>query len=182
VSSPLNFLFVTTDSQTRSGDRAPASRVADFRLQIGEWPLYKNTRNKKSLQPGHRVLIYLGGRSATAGVVIATATVQDIRAVRSPRDSREVAEFLTDYPSSIMRLTDVMRLPATVQLRRVVPQLECCPKNMQKWGIILHGGVRQLSDYDYDFIVKESKKLVARTASEGASQTIATKKQRATDM
>lgn len=163
VSSRLNFLFVTTDSQTRSGDFAPASQVAEFRLGTGEWPLYKNTRNQKSIQPGHRVLIYLGGRSASAGVVVATALVKEIRPVRSPRDSRESGQFFTDYPSSIMKLADVARLPAHVVLRRVVPRLECCPKNMQKWGIILHGGVRQLSDHDFDLIVKESKKIASRT-------------------
>lgn len=163
VSSRLNFLFVTTDSQTRSGDFARASQVAEFRLGIGEWPLYKNTRNQKSIQPGHRVLIYLGGRSASAGVVVATALVKEIRPVRSPRDSRESSEFFTDYPSSIMKLADVTRLPTHVVLRGVLPRLECCPKNMQKWGIILHGGVRQLSDHDFDLIVKESKRIASRT-------------------
>jgi hypothetical protein len=166
VSARLNFLFVTTDSQSRSGDVAFASRVADFRLQVGEWPLYKNTRNQKSIKAGHRVLIYLGGRSPTAGVVIASARVKEIRPIRSPREVRESAEFLTDFPSSLMKLEDVERLPARVELRKVVPRMDCCPKNMKKWGIILHGGVRQLSDRDFGLIVSEAKKLASRAMRE----------------
>jgi len=162
VSARLNFLFVTTDSQRRTGDFAPASQVADFRLEVGEWPLYKNTRNQKSIKAGHRVLIYLGGRSPAAGVVVASCRVKEVRPIRSPREARESTEFFTDFPSSLMKLEDVERLPARVELRKVVPRLDCCPKNMQKWGIILHGGVRQLTDHDFALIVGEAKKIASR--------------------
>lgn len=158
-----NFLFVTTDAETVDGAAAPAVSIVNFRLQAGAWPLYANTPHQKNLKKGDRILLYCGGRFPDRGRILAAAEVRSLESVRNPMGVEETRRFLTGMPSTMVFIDKIQRFEAPVAIRDVLTQLECCPKNLAKWGVILHAGVRQLSDRDFKTIV-----LASRKPSQGA--------------
>lgn len=152
-----NYLFVTTDSETVDGKAAPAISIIGFRLLAGQWPLYANTPHQKNLRKNDRILFYCGGRFPDRCQIVATAVVRGIEAVRNPHSVEETRRYLTGMPSTLVLLDKVSRFGKPVLIREVLPRLECCPTNLAKWGVILHSGVRQLSDTDFDTIANASR-------------------------
>lgn len=152
-----NYLFVTTDSETVDGKAAPAISIIGYRLLAGQWPLYANTPHQKNLRKGDRILLYCGGRFPDRCKIVASAFVRGIEAVRNPHSVEETRRYLTGMPSTLVHLDKVSRFDPPVLIRDVLPRLECCPRNLSKWGVILHAGVRQLSDTDFDIIAGGSR-------------------------
>ena len=153
-----NFLFVTTDSETVDGALASAASIIKFRLHSRLWPLYANTPHQKNLKKGDRILLYCGGSFPDRCKILASAEVQGVESIRNPLSVEETKRFLTGMPSTMVSLDKIVHFEAPVSLRNVLTQLECCPSNLTKWGVILHSGVRQLSDSDFKIILIASLK------------------------
>src|SRR5258708_31871808 len=49
-------------------------------------------------------------------------------------------EFLTPPGRRVLRPSRIVNLDPPVQFRLLLPRLEMCPRNLQTWGHILHGG------------------------------------------
>jgi hypothetical protein len=129
----------------RPPGRGAAVEVANGRLERGIWPLYEWTRNRDALVPGVRIAIYVGGRAQ----IIATAVVQEVVTPGRRGIQVDPPEFVTPPASRVLRLSRIVKLARPVQLRLLLPRLEMCPRNLQKWGSILSGGDCAVSKNDW---------------------------------
>jgi hypothetical protein len=158
-----NYILTTSDAEQLTGGVYSAHRVVRFRLTKLEWPLYERTRNRKLIKSGDRLLIYCGGARAGRGHIVASAVVDSIFDVRRGRRLSEESEFISGNPDYVLILKDVSEFSKPVYFRDILPKLDCCPKNMSKWGVILHGGVRRISNSDFDTIRHQSRMYVVKT-------------------
>src|SRR5258708_26910777 len=127
--------------------------VANGRLERGIWPLYERTRNRDALVPGARVAIYVGRKAQ----IIATAVVQEVITPGRRGIQVDAPEFLTPPASRVLRLSRIVRLDTPVQFRLLLPRLEMCPRNLQKWGSIVHGDDCAVSENDWRVLFGRSK-------------------------
>ena len=157
--SSNNYIFVSTDTESVEGAPVSAHELVSFRLKHNLWPLYEKTRNRLSMRPGDNLLFYCGGNMKNSKRIIASAKIEKINISRNMAGFQEGKEFFTQTPHQLVKLEDIAVWKNPVILREILPQLECCPKNMSKWGVILHGGVRRISDADYNTIQEFSHKI-----------------------
>jgi hypothetical protein len=81
-----NYILICTDWASEDGVVKAAIEVANARLAATRWPLYRNTRNRLSMETGDRVVIYAGGVRPGKKLFHATANVLGkVQASRSGR-------------------------------------------------------------------------------------------------
>lgn len=152
--TPYGFLLVTADPTLESGRKGSAWDLVRARLDARLWPMYKNTRSREAIQtPGARLAFYVGGVGEKAGSIVATAAVERVLPpARLPRvvDPRQ---FLTDIPSLVLALRDVMIIANPVRFRDVLPLLTVKKPERGSWGILLQGGARALNEADWRTLV-----------------------------
>ena len=147
-----NYILVATDTESVKGARVSSKEIAAFRIEENLWPLYAGTRNRKMMAPGDRLLIYCGGTRAGARSIIASATIDKVADVRRPNSVAELQKFLSNSPSLMIEMTNIVVFTNPVSVRPILEKLDCCPSNLSKWGVIFFGGVRRISDADFAII------------------------------
>ena len=151
-----NFILIATDNEELTGRFAPAFEIAEFRLGLRQWPMYEGTRNRRNVGVGDNVLVYCGGSKKLSQCLIGYAKVASIQPFKSRSHSDELDKYLTNTPSQVLFLNEPVIFSEPIQFRSILPNLECCPSNLQKWGVILHGGVKKISDNDFSYILGKS--------------------------
>lgn len=104
------------------------------------------------MRPGQRVAFYVGGRGPSGGTVVATAIVEGVDPARRAGPRVDPAKYLTDEPVIVLRLRDLVELETPVPFRDALPLLSFRPRNLDKWGIILHGGSRGMTEGDWEIL------------------------------
>ena len=150
-----NFLLVVTAAQRWDGGVVSGFDVAQRRLRDREWPLYKNTRNRSVVTSGDRLMFYVAGTGVNRMCVVATATVVKIEKILTPSSYHERKELCVPFADLLIRLDQVVILPSPVSFRARLSGLDCRPTNMGKWGAILQGGCRRLTDRDFTILSGE---------------------------
>lgn len=148
----MNFILVTVDPELSNGRPGVAFDLVQWRLSRHLWPLYKRTRNRTAIAAGARVAFYVGGSRRLAGNIIATANAQDLRR----QTDVDPPNVLSDPASIVLSLHEVRQLKVPIRFRDVLPDLSIAPKNMSKWGVVLHGGSRRLTDADWAKLFESS--------------------------
>ena len=74
------FIFITTDVEHIKGYNVPAYEVIMGRLKQKKWPIYKNTRNRRSFESGDICLAYVAGRNIFSNQIIAEFSIENIHA------------------------------------------------------------------------------------------------------
>jgi len=97
--------------------------------------------------------IYVGGQAQ----IIATAVVQEVMTPGRRGIQVDPPESLTPPASRVLRLSRIVKLDPPVQFRLVLPRLEMCPRNLQTWGHILHGGDGAVSESDWRVLFGKTK-------------------------
>lgn len=145
------FLLVTTDPETVSGSRGAAVDLVRYRIKRGLWPIYRNTRGRHAMVPGRRLAFYIAGTNSQglAGKIIATATIGRVSERKYSLESIDPEKYITDSPALVLHLADVSWLEQPLDFRSLLSELSFCPANMQKWGAVLQGGSRALSEPDW---------------------------------
>jgi hypothetical protein len=147
-----NYLLVVTTSQRWDGGSVPGFDLAERRLRDREWPLYKNTRNRSVIRSGDQLMVYVAGKGLNSTSVVATATVRKIEKILTPSLYHERKELCVPFADLLIRLDQVVILPSPVPFRAMLSELDCRPTNMAKWGAILQGGCRRLTDHDFTLL------------------------------
>lgn len=148
------FVLVTVDPELAEGGRAAAFDLVRWRLERGRWPIFKNTRCRRQMVPGSRLAFYVAGFGQHAGMIVATATLKAVHVSRRV-NAVDPPHFLTDLPDSVLELSEVAFLDPPVSFRDVAPRLSISPKNPRKWGVIVQGGVRALSEKDWRLVFRQ---------------------------
>lgn len=125
-----NWIFVIKNS-----DKEFRSRVKNK-----QWPIYNKTQNRKRLQIGDRLIFYKAGINGQK--FLGTATIG------SNLKEKSLFTFSLD-------LNDIKIWKAPVEMKNVIKNLDFI-KNKENWGNYFQGGVRCISDTDFDTITKEA--------------------------
>jgi len=129
-----------------------ATEGAKALLENRIWPLWKNTRCKNIVRPGHQVLIYLAGPESDCGKVFASARVQDV-IDWSDRKHRPIYPLMLEgepHKTLILERRSYFQYPIAVAEQ--LDQLSFIPANKKKWGVAMMGGMRSLSASDYEVL------------------------------
>ena len=148
----FGFLLVTVDPTLNSGRKGCAWHLVRDRLTAGRWPLFERTPGRGQIAAESRVAFYVGGRDKYAGSVVAIATVARKVSWSAARGRIDPPRFDTELPEQVLTLSGLQYLHPSVSFRETLPRLTFCPVNMQKWGAVLLGGVRALSEVDWGLL------------------------------
>ena len=150
----MNFLLVTTPHFDQDGANKSARAIFEERISKNRWAIYTHTRNKKRLRKNDNVIFYVSNRK-TGGEVVARAKIFEL--IRPKRYERfevekDTVEFFLSFDS-----LDFFETP--VLFKDVLPKMSFCPSNITKWGVVLIGGVRYLSDRDFKILTNQTLKI-----------------------
>ncbi len=147
----MNFLFITTPQHDDHGLKVSASKVFDQRINENRWAIYESTRNKKQISENDKIVFYVSNLKS-GGHLVGTATISKLQ--KPLRNQRFYSEHgIVDY---YVLFKDIEMFEKTINFKNILENLSFCPLNKQKWGVVLMGGVRQLNDDDYNYIVAAS--------------------------
>lgn len=149
---PFGFILVTSDPDLLSGTRGTAYLLAKARLDSGLWPIYARTANRARLVPGAPLAFYIAGTKRNSGMIVATARVRDRREGHQIRGPVDPEKYMTDQPATVLELEDVRYLKTPLEFRTKLKLLSFRPKNLTKWGTILMGGCRAVSEPDWNVL------------------------------
>ena len=153
-----NFILVCSDGQDSEGFSFGASEVANKRLQEGRWPLYRRTKHRRAFEKGDRLLIYVGGTGAKRQSFVATAAVAKIVSAEETRSVPLLGrKKATTAVAAWLELTSQRLLEPEIEIRPLLPRLSFAPNNPQRWGPTLIGGVRVITDVDWEIITNGQK-------------------------
>ena len=103
------------------------------------------------LAVGARVLFYISNKKP-GPQIIAKAEISSISNPRSGGTDPDAEAAI----HSILEFKDIERLDAPVDFKVALETLSFAPKNMKKWGVVVLGGCRYISDEDYKKILSFS--------------------------
>ncbi len=143
-----NFILVTRDGETFSGSKISARKIIEVRFHQNLWPIYENTRGRKAFEVGSEIAFYIGGKSVDSGQIIARATLAAIKAAKDIRINN--SDFIEDPPLLHLTFANIEFLKKPIIFRNKLQKLSFCPQNMNKWGVVLIGGCRQVDTRDWE--------------------------------
>lgn len=153
---PKHYIFVASDADKNRMNKPSANAVAKYRLNRGEWGLGLRTKNRRSLAPGDKVLIYLSGTRENGRHFIAECKVSsDVFSVPgSLAQVLDAPDRLGNSPAAFsVELSGVkyFRKPIPIAPMREKLSFIKQPKS-KKWGAFMQGGVILITPKDYQVI------------------------------
>ncbi len=162
VPRPNYFILVAADVDKNRLSEPSAYTVARHRLTIGKWGLRQGTRNRVTIKPGDRIIIYAAGKREYGMHIVGEAKVassaQPINALRSQSvDSPTKNTYvISDY---YIQLTDTQLYARPVPLKPIRSTLSFVkhPESI-KWANCLQNGCVRIAPKDYRRIKQLSRK------------------------
>jgi hypothetical protein len=151
-----NYVLVAMDGTGKYGELITAGDLVEFRLNVKQWPLYRKTRNRLSIVKDDCLLFYCGGKK-TGGLVVGFGYVNDIVPFTNHQSLQEFQITIGPTPELVIELKKVTVFPTPLPLKSIVTELECYPTGSNKWGTILQGGCRKISDRDCELILSSAQ-------------------------
>ncbi len=150
-----HFILMKHPSETNNGRILSATDAASALLDWGFWPLFEKTKCRLMVQPGNSVLIYTAGQCSDARQVIASAQVADVVQWHR-RLSTGCPIFLEGIPVSALALSHIERFPNPVAITDHLDDLSFIPENRKKWGVAMMGGMRSITQPDYQTLTEKA--------------------------
>ncbi len=154
------WLFTVVQKKTDSGILAP-DEVLKQRLTDKFWGLGERTPNRRYLQKGDRVVFYVGIPFVTfaASATLATDSFA-LSEDQKEKYSHGKAFYRNDYG---VMLEDIQYWETPRPVKDLIPSLKFI-KNKENWGAYFQGGVRQLSEDDFQAITENRKVISPESA------------------
>ena len=148
------YIFVNSDSYDFNEKRVRSPVLSSYRLEKKIYPLYFRTRFKKKLRSNDSFIFYLAGTpvSETKKFV----GYGKIKEIISDKNYTEDSIHLSQPIEKIVILKSVVT-NKTASIYEIKDKLSFITKK-KKWGPSMQGGVLQITENDYDLIVKEMNK------------------------
>lgn len=141
-----HYLLIKREGVDSSGRPLSALESATALLKVGMWPLWEHTRNRRAINTGNRVAVYLSGEGGSR--VIATATVEKV----GPWDRATASSYpltLDGTPFAVLHLSEVLYLKKPVEVRASLDRLSFVKHGARKWGVAFMGGARAMNASDF---------------------------------
>jgi hypothetical protein len=151
-----HYIFVASDADKNRMSKPSADALAKYRLNRGEWGLGLRTKNRRSLSPGDKVLVYLSGRRENGRHFIAQCEVSS-EVFSVPNRLSHVLDApnrLGNSPAAFsvgLRGVKYFRKPIPIEILKEKLSFIKQPKS-KKWGAFLQGGVILITEKDFRFI------------------------------
>lgn len=152
-----NYILVCSDGYDSEGFPVSASEVADKRLRESRWPLYRRTKHRRAFAKGDRLLIYVGGVGAKRQSFVAIAAVATVINVDGDRSKALYDREKATAVATWLELSSPKMLEPAIDIRSLLTRLSFAPSNPQRWGPTLIGGVRAITDLDWEIITNWQK-------------------------
>lgn len=150
-----HFILIKHPSETNTGQPLSSTEAARALLDWGFWPLFENTKCRLMVTSGNSVLIYTAGHRADARRVIASAKVADV--LQWNRNlSTSCPIFLDGIPVSALALSNIRRFSQPVVITDHLEDLSFIPTNRKKWGVAMMGGMRSITQPDYQTLTEKA--------------------------
>lgn len=146
-----HFILIKHPSETISGKPLTATQSCQSLLDIGIWPLFQNTKCRLMVRPGNSVLIYAAGQGKDGRRIIASAYIAGI-SPWSRKLQQKCPIFLEGIPVTALQLDRINYLSSPVLMTDYLNALSFIPKNRKKWGVSMMGGMRSISQVDYNIL------------------------------
>lgn len=148
-----NWIFIATNRKTDGRDYT-AREIYERRMHDNFWGLGERTPNRRNIQPGDRIVFYLGTPECVfAGTAIADSPSYKLSQGECRKVSRGDRVFYAEYG---VNLRDIEIWETSKRVRELAGELDFI-ENEEHWGTYFQGGVRGITDRDYSFIVDGAK-------------------------
>jgi predicted RNA-binding protein len=163
MESVNHYLFVAADTHHSSIGMPSAHEVAKHRLKNQAWGLNLCTSFVSALKPEDRAVVYISGRREFARHIVASATMSS--AAKEVRSSK--LRMRIDAPRNLgvilaplaVELKNVKLFKHPVDIRSIAGALDFIKSpEPRRYGKYLQGGVRRISESDYNLIVRLAAK------------------------
>ncbi len=148
--SPMQFLLNTANGYDELGLPVKAYSIFERRISDNTWYLYDNTRNRNAITKGASMVFYVSDEEI-GGAIWGSATVKEKKIQKNSRLLR--SDIYTVH--STLSFENIKLLKCPISFKSLLPELSFCPKNMSRWGVIVLGGTRRISDEDYEIILSK---------------------------
>jgi len=149
--NPGGFLLIKKSGVSADGRSLNAREAALSLLDAGVWPLWEHTRNRKAIQSGSKVAVYLSG--AGNQTVIASATVTAVKAWDRDTAKRYPLE-LDGTPFAVLHLGKIKVFKQAVSIKPKLSLLSFVNSESKKWGVVFMGGTRSVNEQDFELLTK----------------------------
>lgn len=141
--SPSKYILITKDSFDNNSRPIIALNLIKLRLQHNRWPIYPRTRCRSQFKVGDEILFYVGGVNVESGNIIAKARIS------STNKKVEEDIFGEEPPIFYLEFSGLEFLKVPIDFKKKVKELSFFPSNEKKWGVVLMGGCRKISNEDW---------------------------------
>lgn len=140
------WIFVIKDQEDKSG-----TDIFKKLMEIKMWGLGERTPNRKRLEKNDSVVFYQAGVNAQQFLGFANLDSDVLKPSDvSKEDLESVAEvFNADY---LIKLKDIITWPEPKMIGTILDKLEFI-QNKEYWGTYFQGGVRAISEQDFNVII-----------------------------
>lgn len=149
----MNYLLVCSDKISKNNIPVPAREIVNFRLSLGKWGLYQNTPHKFEIKKNDRCIIYIAGKYENKQSFVSNFIVnnvvknEDLKNYEEEQLKINTSKSVLDIifkPSTVKNVVNAKNLLGKLDLTKNVKTLN--------WGVSFIGGVKKLTDNDYNII------------------------------
>ena len=150
----MAYILITSDQRSINEIIVPAIEIVKFRLKIGKWPIYERTPFLNNLKKNDNCVMYLAGHNELSQHFINYFEILSINPFPDVENEEKELGIITSKPVKeiIFKQTTVMK---PVSVRELLSILDYTSTVTDKsWGAKFMGGVRKLSEEDFNLIAE----------------------------
>ncbi len=136
------FILLTSDSGK------PAQEILNQRLKSRTWEIYDKTNLRNQLEEKSKVIFYLAGSGPSSQHFFGEAMIDKIIYANS-----SYSEEANTMIHSTLHFDQITNYQEPVSVKKILKKLTFIT-NPAKYGTALNGGVRRISEKDYEVILK----------------------------
>ena len=164
----MNCWIFTVTSHKSDGREFTAEEVLKQRIEDEFWGLGEKTPNRKNVGQGDKIVFYVGNpvKSFAASTTLATA------AFKLSKEQQDTLSHGTQYyraPYGV-RLQDIRVWSERKTVVDLLPNLDFI-ENKEFWGTYFQGGIRGISERDFQRIIGSSGPTQSRNSFESIEST-----------
>jgi len=164
----MNYWIFTVTSHKSDGREFTAEEILKQRIEDEFWGLGEKTPNRKNLEQGDRIVFYVGNplKSFAASATLAA------RAFKLSKEEQDALSHGTQFYRAQygVRLQDIRVWNERKPVLNLLPDLDFI-ENKEFWGTYFQGGIRGISDRDFERIIGFAGPPQSRKSSENIEST-----------
>ncbi|MBN1328664.1 MAG: EVE domain-containing protein [Candidatus Heimdallarchaeota archaeon] len=145
------WIFIVTSQKTIEGI-FEAEKILKQRMEDGFWGLGEKTPHRRNLEKNDKVIFYIGNPKKEFAVSASLASKSFSLTNNQKENYSHGLQFYK--PEYGVLLKDIKFLNPTRSIYNLISDLEFI-ENKQYWGIYFQGGVKQISEEDFQIIIGE---------------------------